>query len=56
MKHSTTIDPSDLRALLQIVTAALEHDTSERIVARECGLDASELERLYVVAEQELKG
>lgn len=56
MKYQTDIDPLDLRALLQIVTAALEHETSGRIVARECGLTEQDIDRLYSVAEQSLKG
>jgi len=47
-----TTDQSDIRALMQIVTSALEHEASARIVVRDLCLSAQEIDRLYELAEQ----
>lgn len=46
------ISPSDLRTLMQIVTSALEHETSARVVVRDLCLTEQDIDRLYELAEQ----
>jgi phasin family protein len=47
-----TTDQSDIRALMQIVTSALEHEASARIVVRDLCLSEKEIDRLYELAER----
>jgi methylaspartate ammonia-lyase len=52
MQIASQLTQSDIRALMQIVTTALEHESSARIVVRELCLSEEDIDRLYELAEQ----
>jgi methylaspartate ammonia-lyase len=52
MQVASQLTQSDIRALMQIVTTALEHESSARIVIRELCLSEEDIDRLYELAEQ----
>ena len=55
MQVASQITQSDIRTLMQIVTTALEHESSARIVIRELCLSEEDIDRLYELADETRK-
>jgi methylaspartate ammonia-lyase len=55
MQIASQLTQSDIRALMQIVTTALEHESSARIVIRELCLSEEDIDRLYELADETRK-
>ena len=55
MQIASQLTQSDIRTLMQIVTTALEHESSARIVIRELCLSEEDIDRLYELADETRK-